>query len=89
MHPLSFAGWLLPALAPLLFPWYLVWAVPYALAAGVGVQASLLALPVLATLTDTIYRLDTVALVLPAAALAVLVLAVRGRSAPEITLEPR
>jgi hypothetical protein len=74
----AFAGWLYPALAPLLFPWYLIWAVPYALAARAGALATLLALPLLATLSDTIYGLDELALALPAAALALLVVAARG-----------
>jgi hypothetical protein len=74
---LAFGGWLYPALAPVLFPWYFVWALPYACAAGTGISATLLALPLVATLADTIYALDAVALVVPFAALALLVLALR------------
>jgi hypothetical protein len=77
----AFGGWLYPALAPVLFPWYLVWAVPYALAARQGVLATLIALPVLAVLSDTIYALDAFALLLPATAIAVLVLSLRGPAA--------
>jgi hypothetical protein len=74
---LAFGGWLYPALAPVLFPWYFVWALPYAFAAGTGLTATLLALPLVATLGDTIYALDAVALVVPFGALALLVLALR------------
>jgi hypothetical protein len=74
----SFAGWLYPALAPVLFPWYLIWAVPYALAAEAGALTTLLVLPVLGTLCDTIYGLDAFALALPVAALAALVVAMRA-----------
>ena len=58
----AFAGWLYPGLGPLLFPWYLAWAIPYACVAGTGLLEMLLVLPVAATLADTIYALDLVAL---------------------------
>jgi hypothetical protein len=80
-----FAGWLYPALAPILFPWYLVWAVPYALAARSGALLTLLALPVLATLVDTIYDLHPVALGLFALGVGALIVGVS--KAPEV-LEP-
>jgi hypothetical protein len=65
-----FAGWLYTGLAPVLFPWYLAWAVVYALASRTLLVGTLLALPVLATLSDGIYHFETVALVVPVAALA-------------------
>jgi hypothetical protein len=82
----AFGGWLYPALAPILFPWYLVWAVPYALAARAGALLTLLALPLVATLVDTIYDLHVVALALFALGMAGLLAAV-ARQAPE-ALEP-
>lgn len=57
-----FAAWLYPGLAPLLFPWYLAWVLPYVCAAGAGLLETLLALPVASTLADTIYELDAVSL---------------------------
>jgi H+/gluconate symporter-like permease len=80
-----FAGWLYPALAPILFPWYMVWAVPYALAARSGALLTLLALPVLATLVDTTYDLRPVALALFALGVGALLVGVS--KSPE-ALEP-
>lgn len=82
----AFAGWLYPALAPVLFPWYLVWALPYALAARAGALLTLLALPLAGVLVDTIYDLHAVAMALFALGGAALVAAV-ARQSPE-ALEP-
>jgi hypothetical protein len=82
----AFAGWLYTALAPVLFPWYLIWAFWYALAARGAALATVLALPLLATLSDGIYGLDVLAYALPLAAFAWLVLAMRA--APPRRLHP-
>jgi hypothetical protein len=74
----AFAGWLYTALAPVLFPWYLAWAFWYALAAQRAALVTVLALPLLATLSDGIYGFETLAYALPAAAFAGLVYALRA-----------
>ena len=66
----AFAGWLYLGLAPVVFPWYLLWTVWYAMAAQGAVLATLLALPLLATLTDGIYGFETLAYAIPIVAIA-------------------
>jgi len=77
----GFAAWLYPGLAPLLFPWYLAWTLPYVFAAGAGMLETLLALPIAATLVDTIYGFDLIARGFALAALAFAVAALLRRRA--------
>ena len=60
----GFAGWFYPSLSPLIFPWYFAWVIPYACVVGAGLFETLVALPVVAVLSDTIYALDLVSLAL-------------------------
>jgi len=57
----SSAALLVASASPLLFPWYLSWGLPYALAGGKNVTAVLLALPLAAVLLDSVYRVDLLA----------------------------
>jgi hypothetical protein len=75
----GFAAWLYPGLAPLLFPWYLAWTIPYLFAAGGGLLETLMALPIAATFVDMIYGFDLAVQVLTLAALALTVLVLRRR----------
>jgi hypothetical protein len=58
------AGWFFPSLAPLLFPWYFAWVIPYACVVGGGLFETLIALPIAAVLADLVYGLDLVGLAL-------------------------
>jgi hypothetical protein len=64
----AFAGWLYTGLAPVMFPWYLLWAVSYSLFSRTLLLATLLSLPLVALLSDDVYAFDMLAFVLPAAA---------------------
>lgn len=75
----AFAGWLCPGLAPLLFPWYLAWTIPYVCAAGAGLLETLLALPIAATLADTIYELDDVSVGIALGTIGLVVIALCDR----------
>jgi hypothetical protein len=65
----SFGGFVFPAIAPTFYPWYLLWALPYALAARRFALPTLVALPLLGTLADGIYGYHGFSLLVPAAAL--------------------
>lgn|GEM_PF-1464019 len=82
----GFAAWLYPGLAPLLFPWYLAWTLPYVFAAGAGMLETLVALPIAATFVDTIYGFDLIAEVLALAALAFTVVALLRRRSEVATV---
>ena len=75
----GFAAWLYPGLAPLIFPWYLAWTIPYVCAAGSGLLETLLALPIAATLADTIYGLDIIGLAVAVAIVTFVVVDLRRR----------
>jgi hypothetical protein len=65
----AFGGLLSPAIAPNFYPWYLVWAVPYALATRATALPTLLAFPLLATLADGTYGFHAFTYLVPLAAL--------------------
>jgi len=65
----SFGGFVFPAIAPTFYPWYLLWALPYALAAGRFALPTLVALPLLSTLGDGIYGYHGFSVLIPVAAL--------------------
>lgn len=69
-----FAAWFYPGLAPLLFPWYLAWTLPYVCAAGAGLLETLLILPLASTFADTIYALDPISLAVAVGVIALVAL---------------
>lgn len=54
-------AWIFPLAAPLAFPWYLVWGLPYAIVVRRGFAATLLLLPIGAALGDQAFGLETLA----------------------------
>lgn len=76
---IGFAGWLFPGFAPVLFPWYLVWSLPYVVAVGDGIVETLIALPLVATLADPIYALDAVSLLAASGAVVYVIVATLRR----------
>jgi hypothetical protein len=72
-------------LAPLLFPWYLAWTIPYACAAGSGLLETLLVLPIAATMADTIYGLDLFGLAVAVAVVTFVVVDLRRRHFAPLT----
>jgi hypothetical protein len=74
-----FAAWFYPGLAPLLFPWYLAWSLPYVCAAGTGLLETLIVLPLASTFAETIYELDPILLAVGVGAVALVVLGLRDR----------
>jgi len=81
----GFAAWFYPGLAPLLFPWYLAWTIPYACAAGSGLLETLLVLPIAATMADTIYGLDLFGLAVAVAVVTFVVVDLRRRHFAPLT----
>jgi hypothetical protein len=81
----GFAAWFYPGLAPLLFPWYLAWTIPYACAAGSGFLETLLVLPIAATMADTIYGLDLFGLAVAVAVVTFVVVDLRRRHFAPLT----
>ncbi|MBC5809383.1 MAG: hypothetical protein GIW95_00780 [Candidatus Eremiobacteraeota bacterium] len=73
------AGWLYPALTPLLFPWYFVWTAAYALIGATYALETLLALPLAGVLGDSVFALDDVAMFVALGTLAAALIAWRRR----------
>jgi hypothetical protein len=66
----AFGGFVYPAIAPIFYPWYLLWAVCYSLAARRAMLLTLLALPLVGVLADGVYTFHGFTLLVPLAALA-------------------